>query len=197
MLDVGELHLQAGRAAAAVAEVHLAEALGGDAAQLLLTGAGVVGVEEAGRVLRGQGEGEAADAGVVGGAGRGGEPEPGPGVDDDAASGGCLLAGLGADAGLPAGADRVLKASAKVRAGPAELVLDAPRSTVRWVMPSRSATARVPLSCLTTLPRNSPAPSGTAAQSAGHGRVAAANRFWGSGQGGSCDLTRSVRSGCR
>lgn len=53
MLDVGELHLQAVGAAAAVAEVHLAEAFGGDVAQLLLARAGILGVEEACRILRG------------------------------------------------------------------------------------------------------------------------------------------------
>lgn len=86
---------------------------------MLLTGAGLLRVEQAGRVLRGQGEGEVADAGVVGGAGRGGEAEPGPGVDDQA--GGSLAPGALADAGLPAGTDRVLKTLGEVGAGPADL----------------------------------------------------------------------------
>jgi len=80
VLHIGELHLQTLGTAAAVAEVHLAQAFGGEVTQLPL--AGVLGVEEAGRVLRGQGEGEVAEAGVVGGAGRGGEAEAGAGVDD-------------------------------------------------------------------------------------------------------------------
>lgn len=54
VLDVCELHFQAVGASAAVAEVGLAEAFGGDVAQLLLAGAGLLGVEQAGRVLRGQ-----------------------------------------------------------------------------------------------------------------------------------------------
>ena len=54
------------RGTAVVTEVHLAEALGGEIAQLMLAYASV---EEACHVVLGQGEGEAADAGVVGGAG--------------------------------------------------------------------------------------------------------------------------------
>ncbi len=45
-----------------------------------LAGAGVLGVEEAGRVLRGQGDGQVPDAGVIGGAGSRGETEAGAGV---------------------------------------------------------------------------------------------------------------------
>ncbi|MFJ4982099.1 extracellular solute-binding protein [Streptomyces coeruleorubidus] len=55
----GEPFLAVG-ASAAVAEVGLDEALGGYVAQLLLAGAGFLGVEEAGRVLRGQGDGQVA-----------------------------------------------------------------------------------------------------------------------------------------
>src|SRR6185312_15971473 len=91
---------------------------------LLFARAGVLGVEEAGRALRGQGQGEVTDAGVVGGAGRGGEAEPGPGIDDQTRTGGGLAAGALADAGLPPGPYRVLQASGEVGAGPADLVLD-------------------------------------------------------------------------
>ncbi|PWI04778.1 hypothetical protein DIZ27_43275 [Streptomyces sp. NWU339] len=107
-------------------------------------------------MLWGQGEGEVTGAGVVGGAGRGGEAEPGAAVDDRA--GGSLAPGALADAGLPAGADRVLKALCEVGAGPTDLWSLTYRSTVRWETPSASAAARVPLSCLTTLLRNSPVP---------------------------------------
>ncbi len=80
MLDIRELDPQAGGAAAAVAEVDLAERFGRERPQLLFAGALVLGVEEAGRVVRGQGEGEVSDACVVGGAGCCGEAEAGPGV---------------------------------------------------------------------------------------------------------------------
>jgi hypothetical protein len=59
-------------------------------------------VRAAGGVLRGQCQGEVADAGVVGGAGGGGEAEAGAGVEDQAGAGGGLSAGLSTDAGLPA-----------------------------------------------------------------------------------------------
>jgi hypothetical protein len=117
VFNVGEFDFQAVGAAAAVAEVDLAERFGGEGAQLLFAGAGVLGVEEAGRVLRGQGEGEMADAGVVGGAGRGGESEPGAGVDDQAGAGGGLAAGAFADAGLLALAHRGLQSLGEVDAG--------------------------------------------------------------------------------
>jgi hypothetical protein len=55
VLDVRELHVQAVGAAAAVAEVHLSQAFGGDVTQLPLARAGVLGVEEAGCAVRGQG----------------------------------------------------------------------------------------------------------------------------------------------
>jgi hypothetical protein len=48
VFDVGELDL--------LAEVDLAECFAGEGTQLLLAGAGVLGVEEAGRVLRGRGQ---------------------------------------------------------------------------------------------------------------------------------------------
>jgi hypothetical protein len=54
VLDVRELDLQACGAAAAVAEVDLAERFGRESAQLLFAGALILGVEEAGGVLRGQ-----------------------------------------------------------------------------------------------------------------------------------------------
>jgi hypothetical protein len=69
VVDVGELHQQALGAAAAVLEVDLLEAFGGDVEELLFGGALFLGVEEAGRVLRGERLGEVAQAGVVGGAG--------------------------------------------------------------------------------------------------------------------------------
>jgi hypothetical protein len=93
VLDVGELHLQAVGAAAAVAEVDLAESFPSEGTQLLLTGASILGVEEAGRVLRGQTEGEVTDTGIVGGTGRGGESEAGTGVEDESGAGGGLTAG--------------------------------------------------------------------------------------------------------
>jgi hypothetical protein len=69
VFDVGELDFEAVGAAAAVAEVHLAQCLGRDVAQLLFRAAGFLGLEEAGGVLRGQSDGEMAQPGVVGGAG--------------------------------------------------------------------------------------------------------------------------------
>jgi hypothetical protein len=62
VLDVGELDGQAVGAAAAVAEVHLAEAFGGECAQLLFARAGALYIEEAGGVVRGQGDGQVAQA---------------------------------------------------------------------------------------------------------------------------------------
>jgi hypothetical protein len=129
VLDVRELHLQALGAAAAVAEVGLAEAFGGDVAELLFAGAGFLGVEEAGGVLRGQGDGQVTDAGVIGGTGRGDETETGAGVDDQAGAGGGLLPGLGPDAGLPALAYRFFKALREVGgSGPSR---SAPQCAVR------------------------------------------------------------------
>ncbi len=64
LLDVGELHVQAVGAAPAVAEVHLPEGLARELAQLPLAGTDDLGVEQAGRVLRGQGEGEVPAAAV-------------------------------------------------------------------------------------------------------------------------------------
>jgi hypothetical protein len=68
--DVGELNIQAVGASSAVAEIHLPEAFGGDVAQLPLARPGFLRVEQAGGVLRWQGEGEVADTGVEGGAQR-------------------------------------------------------------------------------------------------------------------------------
>ncbi|CAM5266597.1 hypothetical protein SHIRM173S_06312 [Streptomyces hirsutus] len=93
---------------------------------MLFVGPGVLGVEEACCVVGWQGEGEVAEAGVVGGAGGGGEAEPGAGFDDQAGTGGRLLPGLGADTGLPSGAHRILQASGEVGAGPADLVFHVP-----------------------------------------------------------------------
>jgi hypothetical protein len=56
-------------AAATVADVHLVERFGRQCAQLPLARAGVLRIEEPGRMMGRQGEGEVADAGVVGGAG--------------------------------------------------------------------------------------------------------------------------------
>ncbi|GHB71977.1 hypothetical protein GCM10010377_73140 [Streptomyces viridiviolaceus] len=57
MLDVGEADLlQGAGAAAAVLEVDLFESFGGDLLQLPVGGAGLLGVEEAGGVLRRQRE---------------------------------------------------------------------------------------------------------------------------------------------
>ncbi len=54
VLDVGEADLlQLAGAAAAVLEVHLLEPFGGDLPQLLRGGALLLGLEEAGRLLRG------------------------------------------------------------------------------------------------------------------------------------------------
>ena len=75
-------------------------------------------------MVRGQGEGEVANAGVVGGAGGGGEAEPGAGVDDQAGGGGGLAAGAFADAGLPRSAHRGLQAPGEVGTWPADLVFD-------------------------------------------------------------------------
>ncbi|MBJ6613964.1 hypothetical protein H4M20_34320 [Streptomyces sp. I4(2020)] len=94
MLDVGELDIEARGAAAAVAEVDLAEGFAGEGAWLLFAGAGVLGVEEACRVLRGQGQGEMPDPGVVGGARRGREAETCAGVNDESGAGGGLAAGV-------------------------------------------------------------------------------------------------------
>ncbi|NEA86669.1 hypothetical protein G3I38_17900 [Streptomyces sp. SID7958] len=64
----------------AAADAGHARGLGGDIPRPPLGGAGVLGVEEACCVVGWQGEGEVAEAGVVGGAGRGGEAEAGAGV---------------------------------------------------------------------------------------------------------------------
>ncbi len=77
-------------------------------------------------MLWGQGDGEVADAGVVGGAGRRGEAEPDAGVDDQAGAGRRLLPGLSPDTGLPPLAHRGLDALGEVGAGPADLVLHVP-----------------------------------------------------------------------
>ncbi|CAL9329788.1 hypothetical protein SUDANB51_00044 [Streptomyces sp. enrichment culture] len=88
MLDVCEADfLQAAGAAAAVLEVHLLEAFGGDLLQLLLGGAGLLGVEEAGGVLRRERDGQVPEPGVVGRADRGGVADAGARVDDNAAGG--------------------------------------------------------------------------------------------------------------
>jgi hypothetical protein len=65
VFDVCEFDFQAVGASAAVAEVGLAEAVGGYVAQLLLAGAGLLGVEQAGHVLRGQGDGQVAQPGAA------------------------------------------------------------------------------------------------------------------------------------
>ncbi|MFJ6902553.1 hypothetical protein [Streptomyces hokutonensis] len=65
MLHVGELNAQAVGAGVVVAEVHLREAFGGDALELLLGGAGVGGLEEAVRPVGRQCLGDVADPGVV------------------------------------------------------------------------------------------------------------------------------------
>ncbi|WP_406490733.1 hypothetical protein [Streptomyces sp. NBC_01604] len=66
VLHVGKLHAQAVGAGVVVAEVHLCQAFGGDALELLLVGTGVAGLEEAVRPARRQGLGDVADPGVVG-----------------------------------------------------------------------------------------------------------------------------------
>ncbi|CAM5518084.1 hypothetical protein SMICM304S_10925 [Streptomyces microflavus] len=69
MFDVGEPDfVQAAGAAAAVLEVDLLERFGRDLLEPGVTGALVLGVEEAGGVGRRQGNGEVADAVLVGGA---------------------------------------------------------------------------------------------------------------------------------
>jgi hypothetical protein len=98
VLDVREPDLfQAPGAAAAVLEVHLLECLSGELLEALLGGTLLLGLEEAGRVLRGQGDGQVPDAVLVCRPDRRGVAEAGAGVDDDAAGGRRLLAGLGAD----------------------------------------------------------------------------------------------------
>jgi hypothetical protein len=122
VLDVREFHFQAVGVAAAVAEVHLSQAFGGDVAQLPLARAGLLGVEEAGRLLRGQGEGEVPDACVVGGAGSCGEAEAGAGVDDQpVVVAACFLASA-----RMRGCQRWRTALCEVGAGPADLVLHVP-----------------------------------------------------------------------
>ncbi|MYW49209.1 hypothetical protein [Streptomyces sp. SID161] len=76
LFDVGELHHQTSRTTPAVAEVDLPQRVRGDGPQPALDGAGALGVEQAGLVVRGHGEGEVAQAGIVGGARCGGEPGP-------------------------------------------------------------------------------------------------------------------------
>lgn len=84
VFDVGEADLlQAAGAAAAILEVHLAQRVGGDLLELLVAGAGLLGVEEAGGMLRGQGDGQVPDAGVVRRPDRCGVAEACAGVDDD------------------------------------------------------------------------------------------------------------------
>jgi hypothetical protein len=95
VLDVRESHLlQASGAAAAVLEVHLFERFGGDLLELLVGGAGLLGVEESGGVAGRQGDGEVPDAVLVGRPDRRGVAEAGAGVDDDAARARRLRLGL-------------------------------------------------------------------------------------------------------
>ena len=54
--DVGELHFEAVGAAPVVAEVHLAQGLGGDLAEVVLVDACFLGLEEAGGVVGRQGD---------------------------------------------------------------------------------------------------------------------------------------------
>ncbi len=69
MFDFGETDLfQASGAAAAVLEVHLSEGFGRDLLQELVSGALLLCIEEAGRVVGRQGDREVAEAGVVRGA---------------------------------------------------------------------------------------------------------------------------------
>lgn len=99
---------------------------GGEVAQLLLARAGFPGVEEAGRELRGQGDGQVPDAGVIGGAGGRGEAEAGASVDDQAGAGGAACFLTSALMRSCQRADSALQALREVGAGPADLVLHVP-----------------------------------------------------------------------
>lgn len=107
---------------------------------MLLVCSSFLCIEEAGCVLRGQGDGQVTDPGVVGGADRGCEAEPGAGVDEDAGGCGGPLPGLGADLWLPSGtaSSRRRPRSARGR----RIWSLTYRSTVRCEMPRASAAAR-------------------------------------------------------
>src|SRR4051812_45477115 len=111
--DVGE----SCGAAAAVLEVDFFESFGDDLAHLLVAGSGVAGVEEALCVLRGEVDGEAAEASVVGGADGCGVSEPGPGLHRDPGCGGGLFLAAFAYLWLPAGAYGVVDFRGDVGAG--------------------------------------------------------------------------------
>ncbi len=69
VLDVREADLfQAAGAAAAVLEIHLTQCVSGDLLEAGVAGALLLGLEEARGVLRGQGDGQVPDAGLVRGA---------------------------------------------------------------------------------------------------------------------------------
>lgn len=70
--DAFELEFEAVGAAAAVAEVDLAQSFGGDLAEVVLVDAVVLGLKEEGGVAGRQGEGEATYAGLIGAASGGG-----------------------------------------------------------------------------------------------------------------------------
>ncbi|WUQ63671.1 hypothetical protein OG791_34370 [Streptomyces canus] len=91
MLHVGELHAQAVGAGVVVPEVHLREAFGCDALELLLVGAGVPGLEQAVRPARRQGLGDVADPGVVGRAAGRFESEAGPALQVSRSRGNLIL----------------------------------------------------------------------------------------------------------
>ncbi len=103
VVDVGEFHFEVIGAASAVLEIDFLQSLGDDCAHLLVAGAVLLGVEEAGGVGGREVDGQPPDPAVVGGADGGGVAEAGAGF---AAAAGSAAAGrvlsAGADAGRPA-----------------------------------------------------------------------------------------------